>query len=60
MSNWPFVDVQGLKVDGKKISRSYLWHDEIGYGATVEFEMGSSPVAWDSDGVPPSVSTGGY
>lgn len=56
-------DVQSLKVNGKQIKRAFLYHDEIGYGATVEFGMGKERVDWSGEGegggVPPSLSTGG-
>ncbi|KAJ6546989.1 glycosyl hydrolase family 92-domain-containing protein [Mycena capillaripes] len=53
------IYVQGLNVNGKNISRSYLFHDEIAAGATVTFNMGSEPSAWDVD-VPPSFSKGNF
>ncbi|KAJ7168271.1 glycosyl hydrolase family 92-domain-containing protein [Mycena crocata] len=53
------IYVQGLQVNGKKISRSYLFHDEIAKGATVTFKMGPKPKAWDSE-VPPSFINGDF
>ncbi|KAJ7118765.1 glycosyl hydrolase family 92-domain-containing protein [Mycena epipterygia] len=53
------IYVQGLQVNGKKISRSYLFHDEVANGATVTFDMGSKPSSWDLE-VPPSFIGGGF
>ncbi|CCO27730.1 hypothetical protein BN14_01717 [Rhizoctonia solani AG-1 IB] len=52
------VDVQGVKINGRSINRSFIWHDEIANGAVLEFTMGSEAVAWDSGELPPSLSTG--
>ncbi|KAJ7063514.1 glycosyl hydrolase family 92-domain-containing protein [Mycena amicta] len=53
------IYVQGLTVNGKRISRSFLFHDEIHQGATLMFDMGPTPSAWDRQ-VPPSFSTGNF
>lgn len=53
------LDVQGLQVNGKKIRRSYLLHDEIANGAIVAFDMGPNPSAWDVE-VPPSFASGDF
>ncbi|KAF9001236.1 hypothetical protein BDZ89DRAFT_1105367 [Hymenopellis radicata] len=53
------IYVQGLTVNGKRISRSFLFHDEIAQGATLMFDMSSTPSAWDRE-VPPSFSTGNF
>ncbi|CAE6448540.1 unnamed protein product [Rhizoctonia solani] len=50
--------VQGVKINGKSINRSFIWHEEIINGGTLEFTMGSKAVAWDSGELPPSLSTG--
>ncbi|CAE6504740.1 unnamed protein product [Rhizoctonia solani] len=50
--------VQGIKINGKSINRSFIWHDEIINGGTLEFTMGPEVVAWDSGDLPPSLSTG--
>ncbi|KAH7341038.1 glycosyl hydrolase family 92-domain-containing protein [Rhizoctonia solani] len=50
--------VQGVKINGKSINRSFIWHDEIINGGLLEFTMGSEAVAWDSGELPPSLSTG--
>ncbi|KAF8610255.1 hypothetical protein BDV93DRAFT_517408 [Ceratobasidium sp. AG-I] len=52
------IYVQGVKINGKSINRSFLWHSEIGSGGTLEFSMGPNPSAWDSGELPPSLSTG--
>ncbi|CAE6460854.1 unnamed protein product [Rhizoctonia solani] len=50
--------VRGVKINGKSINRSFIWHDEITSGGSLEFTMGSKAVAWDSGELPPSLSTG--
>ncbi|CAE6447050.1 unnamed protein product [Rhizoctonia solani] len=50
--------VQGVKINGKSINRSFIWHNEIINGGLLEFTMGSKVVAWDSGELPPSLSTG--
>ncbi|KAH8917271.1 glycoside hydrolase family 92 protein [Atractiella rhizophila] len=52
--------VQSVTLDGNKIDRSWITHDEIKRGGTLEFELGPDPVPWDQGELPPSVSTGGY
>ncbi|KAB5595628.1 Alpha-1,2-mannosidase family protein [Ceratobasidium theobromae] len=52
------IYVQGVKLNGKSINRSFVWHDEIVGGGTLEFIMGSKVTAWDSGELPPSISTG--
>ncbi|QRV86656.1 glycoside hydrolase family 92 protein [Ceratobasidium sp. AG-Ba] len=52
------TDVQGVKVNGKAINRSFLMHSEIVNGGTIEFSMGPNATSWDSGMLPPSVSTG--
>lgn len=37
------IYIQSVKVDGKPYDKSYLTHDQIMNGATVEFEMGPQP-----------------
>ncbi|GAB1517885.1 hypothetical protein RhiTH_000940 [Rhizoctonia solani] len=50
--------VQGVKINGKPINRSFIWHDEIINGGVLEFTMGPEAVGWDSGELPPSLSTG--
>ncbi|KAJ6548111.1 hypothetical protein DFH09DRAFT_1504583 [Mycena vulgaris] len=50
---------QGLKLNGKKFSKSYLFHDEIANGATVTFNMGPQPSSLDRE-VPPSFINGDF
>jgi putative alpha-1,2-mannosidase len=57
--NETIADVQGLSVNGKKISRSYLLHDEVANGGTVLFDMGPQPSSWDVE-VPPSFIKGDF
>lgn len=46
--------VQSLKVNGKDWNKSWLEHDDIVNGGTLEFVLGKEPKAWDSGEVPPS------
>ncbi|CAE6499056.1 unnamed protein product [Rhizoctonia solani] len=55
-ANHPYV--QGVKINGKPINRSFIWHDEIINGGVLEFTMGPEAVGWDSGELPPSLSTG--
>ncbi|KAF8710831.1 Glycosyl hydrolase family 92, partial [Rhizoctonia solani] len=55
-ANRPYV--QGVKINGKSINRSFIWHDEIINGGVLEFTMGPEAVGWDSGELPPSLSTG--
>ncbi|KAG8747635.1 hypothetical protein FRC10_000178 [Ceratobasidium sp. 414] len=52
------IYVQGVKVNGKSIDRSFILHSEIINGGTIEFAMGPNAIAWDSGLLPPSLSTG--
>ncbi len=52
------VYVQGLKVNGKAWDKSYLPHDVLARGATLDFDMGSKPSSWAASGPPPSITTG--
>jgi len=52
--------VQGLRLNGQPITRSYLLHTEIADGATLDFAMGAQPSSWgtgDND-VPGSITQG--
>ena len=41
------IYIQSVKLDGKPYDRSYITHDQIMSGATLEFEMGAEPAeAW--------------
>ncbi|KAJ7184335.1 glycosyl hydrolase family 92-domain-containing protein [Mycena filopes] len=53
------IYVQGLQVNGKNISRSYLLHEELAGGGTIAFDMGPEPGSWDLE-VPPSFSKGDF
>lgn len=46
--------VQSLKVNGQAWNQSWLSHDDIKDGGSLDFVLGSSPVAWDSGMLPPS------
>ena len=38
------VYIQSVRVDGKPYDKSYLTHEQIMEGVTVEFEMGPEPI----------------
>lgn len=46
--------VQSLKVNGKPWNQSWLTHDDIANGGTLEFVLGSDPAPWDTGDLPPS------
>lgn len=46
--------VQSLKVNGKQWHKSWLSHDDIKDGGSLEFVLGKTPVGWDSGDLPPS------
>lgn len=46
--------VQSLMVNGQAWNQSWLSHDDIKDGGTLEFVLGSEPVMWDTGDVPPS------
>ncbi|MET3177604.1 UNVERIFIED_ORG: putative alpha-1,2-mannosidase [Variovorax guangxiensis] len=52
--------VQGLKLNGASITRTYLTHAELVEGATLEFQMGPNPSSWGTgeDDAPSSVTQG--
>ena len=37
------IYIQSVKMDGKPYDKSYITHDQIMSGATLEFEMGNKP-----------------
>lgn len=47
--------VQSLKVNGQQWNQTWLtWEDVFANGGTVEFDLGSEPVQWATEDVPPS------
>jgi hypothetical protein len=38
--------IKSAKLNGEPINRTYLWHDEIANGGTLEFDMTSTPSNW--------------
>jgi predicted alpha-1,2-mannosidase len=52
------VYVQGLKINGKSWDRTYLPHDVLAKGATLDFDMGSKPSKWGAGAPPQSITTG--
>ena len=39
------IYIQSIKIDGKPYDKTYLTHEQIMSGATVEFEMSNTPKA---------------
>jgi predicted alpha-1,2-mannosidase len=54
------IYVQGLKVNGKAYDKTFLNHDQLANGGTLDFDMGPKPSAWGTgaEAVPPSLTTG--
>ncbi|WP_214409319.1 GH92 family glycosyl hydrolase [Sphaerisporangium fuscum] len=54
------VYVQGLEVDGKRYTRTYLPHDLLARGGVLEFDMGPRPSRWGTgeNDAPPSITKG--
>lgn len=48
------IYVQSLKVNGKQWDKSWLTHDDIANGGTLEYILGKEPTLWDIGEVPPS------
>lgn len=46
--------VQSLRVNGQPWNRSWLSHDDIRNGGTLEFVLGPVPTKWDTGPLPPS------
>lgn len=46
--------VQSFSLNGSKLKRSWIHHDEIKDGALLEFEMGDEKSEWDDGDLPPS------
>ncbi|HEY6738954.1 MAG TPA: GH92 family glycosyl hydrolase, partial [Actinopolymorphaceae bacterium] len=40
------VYVQGVKINGKRWNKTFLPHDVVARGGTIEFEMGPEPSSW--------------
>ncbi len=55
------VYVQGLRVNGQEYSKTYLPHDLLAGGATLEFDMGPAPSSWGTGphDAPPSITPEG-
>jgi predicted alpha-1,2-mannosidase len=55
------VYVQGLVVNGHAYSKTYLPHDLLAGGATLEFDMGPAPSSWGTGphDAPPSITPPG-
>jgi predicted alpha-1,2-mannosidase len=52
--------VQGLKVNGRPTTKTFLTHEVLAAGATLDFEMGPTPSEWGTgeEDAPPSITTG--
>jgi Glycosyl hydrolase family 92/NPCBM-associated, NEW3 domain of alpha-galactosidase len=52
------VYVQGLTVNGKKYDKTYLPHDLLANGGTLQFTMGARPSSWGTGtgAAPPSIT----
>jgi predicted alpha-1,2-mannosidase len=52
------VYVQGLTIDGASHDKSYLSHEQLADGATLNFDMGPEPSDWatGADAAPPSIT----
>lgn len=46
--------VQSLKVNGQDWNQSWIHHDDIKNGGTLEFVLGGTPAMWDIGSLPPS------
>jgi hypothetical protein len=47
-----------LKINGKSWDKSYLPHDVLAKGATLDFDMGPKPSKWGTGEPPKSITTG--
>jgi predicted alpha-1,2-mannosidase len=54
------IYVQGLKVNGQRYTRTYLPHDVLARGGTIEFDLGATPSRWGTgeNDAPPSITKG--
>jgi len=54
------VYVQGVKIDGKTWDKTYVPHEALADGGTIDFDMGPRPSRWGSgpQSVPPSLTDG--
>ncbi|KAK7514728.1 glycosyl hydrolase [Phyllosticta citriasiana] len=46
--------VQSVKLNGEPWTKSWVGHDDIAKGATIEFVLGDTPAEWDTGDLPPS------
>ncbi|KAM5475467.1 hypothetical protein MauCBS54593_001156 [Microsporum audouinii] len=46
--------VQSVRVNGKAWTKSWIGHDDIKDGGTIEFVLGSDMTSWDTGELPPS------
>ena len=54
------IYVQGVKVNGKAWNKTYLPHDVLSAGATIDFDMGPAPSSWGTGAqdAPESITKG--
>ncbi|WP_285745098.1 GH92 family glycosyl hydrolase [Lentzea sp. NBRC 105346] len=54
------IYVQSVKVNGQAYNKTWLPHDVLANGATIDFDMGSSPSSWGTspDAAPESITKG--
>ncbi len=50
------IYVKSIELNGKKINRAWITHDEISNGATIKFVMDSKKSDWGTEDLPPSLS----
>jgi len=43
------IYIQSAKLNGKELDRTFIYHDEIISGGTLEFEMGAQPSSWGTN-----------
>jgi len=55
------VYVQGVTVNGKRLSKTFFTHDQLAGGGTIDFDMGPTPSAWGTgpNDAPPSITQDG-
>jgi predicted alpha-1,2-mannosidase len=52
------VYVQGVRLNGRRLDRTWLRQSEIAGGGVLEFDMGPRPSRWGADAPPPSLTSG--
>ncbi len=52
------VYVQGVRLNGRRLDRTWFSQRDIARGGTLDFDLGPTPSHWGADGPPPSLTTG--